>query len=145
MDERERAIEKWSSVIGGMGLTGSKADWMSQYAGLHSQNEASVDSSPTSDAVSAFPSALPMAMKVAAKTIGMDLVSVVPLNGNTGDELDRIKAEVEAENRDRKIDSITEDAEYEEMKIDEHPDFKAGPRGKLFYMDYSYGATGSGI
>jgi hypothetical protein len=81
---------------------------------------------------------LPMAMKVAAKTVGFDLVSVVPMGSNTGDELDRIQAEVKAENRDRKIESVVDGKEYEEMKVQDHPDFKAGPRGELFYLDYAY-------
>ena len=66
-------------------------------------------------------SVLPMVMKVAAQTVGLDLVSVLPMNNNTDDELTIIKAEVEAENRNRKIDSLIEGNEYEEMKITEHP------------------------
>jgi hypothetical protein len=135
-------MEKWSSVISGMGMTGSKADWMSQYAQMHHNNESLQSTQVDEVQSSTFPSVLPMAMKVAAQTIGMDLVSVVPMNSNTTDELESIKAEVAAENRERKIDSVIEGKDYEEMKLNEHPDFN-GPRGELFYLDYSYGGTQS--
>jgi hypothetical protein len=137
MEERDKMIDKWSSVISGMGMTGSKAAWMSQYAQMHADNEATISDNLVEQTT--FPSVFPMTMKVVAQTIGMDLVSVVPMNSNTTDELESIKAEVAAENRNRKIDSLIEGNEYEEMKITEHPDFNTGPRGDLFYLDYTYG------
>lgn len=122
----------------GIGLTGSKAEWMSQYAQMHTDNESTM-----SDTIeqAKFPSVFPMAVKIAAQTVGLDLVSVVPLGSNTTEELDKIKAEVDAENRDRKIDSLIESKDFEEMKVNEHPDFVPGPRGDLFYLDYFYGGT----
>lgn len=129
MDERERIMNKWAPIMESIGLTGSKAD----------------KESATPDTVeqAKFPSVFPMAARIAAKTVGLDLVDVVPLGSNTAEELDRIKAEVEAENRDRKIVSVIEGQDYEEMKVNEHPDFVPGPRGNLFYLDYSYGGTQS--
>lgn len=85
------------------------------------------------------PSMLPIARKIAAQTIGLDLVSVVPMNGgNTSDELNRIKKEI---NRDNKIKSII-DEDYTESKIEDHPDYikPNGPRSELFYIDYEYGS-----
>jgi hypothetical protein len=32
-------MKKWSNILGSMGMTGSKADWMSQYANAHIDNE----------------------------------------------------------------------------------------------------------
>lgn len=136
MDERERIMNKWAPIMEGMGLTGSKADWMSQYAQMHEDNETAMPDSDTEQ--TKFPSVFPIATRIVAQTVGLDLVSVVPLGSNTTEELDRIKAEVEAENRDRKIDSVIEGQEYEEMKVNEHPDFVPGPRGDLFYLDYNY-------
>lgn len=136
-------MDKWKGIIDSIGLTGSKADWMSQYTRIHHNNE-SLQSTPVDEVQSStFPTVLPMAMKVAAQTVGLDLVSVVPMNSNTTDELESIKAEVAAENRERKIDSVIEGKDYEEMKLNEHPDFNGGPRGELFYLDYSYGGTQS--
>lgn len=133
-NDKDRAMKKWGAILGNMGMTGSKTDWMSEYAQMHLESEVGQigNTGPIGDLV------LPMAMKVAAQTVGLDLVSVVPMGSNTGDELDRIQAEVTAENRDRKIESVVDGKEYEEMKIQDHPDFKAGPRGELFYLDYAY-------
>jgi hypothetical protein len=71
---RKDTQNKWDNLIGNMGLTGSKATWMSQYAGLQSQ----------SITQSNFPSMFPIAMKVAAQTVGLDLVSVKPLPAPSG-------------------------------------------------------------
>jgi len=137
---KEEILQKWAPIIESMGVTGSKADWMSQYVEMHSLNENTLQSSTQSVEM---PSLLPIAKKIAAQTIGLDLVSVKPLGGNSQEEIDRIKNEVKTENRDRKIDAITENKDFEEMNIEEHPDFEKGPEGKLFYMDYQYGGTSS--
>lgn len=73
---RKDIQDKWDNLIGNMGLTGSKANWMSQYAGLQSQTTTSTSSS--------FPSMFPISMKVATQTIGLDLVSVKPLPAPSG-------------------------------------------------------------
>lgn len=142
MNEREKMINKWAPIIGGLGLTGSKAEWMSQYVQMHADNESVL---PGTEGQAKFPSVFPIATKIAAQTVGLDLVSVVPMGSNTTEELDRIKAEVDAENRDRKIDSVIECKDFEEMKVNEHPDFVPGPRAELFYLDYSYDGTQSSI
>ncbi len=90
-----------------------------------------------------FPSLLPIAIRVASQTVGSDLVSVSPLSSGLSDEeLNRIKNEVIQENRDRKIDSVVNDEVFNEMKVEEHPDYKKFPGGSLMYLDYHYGATG---
>jgi len=124
-------MDKWKALLNTSGLTDSKTDWFSQYVDMES------NSVGTQSSVS-FPTVLPMTMKIATQTVGLDLVSVLPMNNNTEEEITIIKAEVEAENRNRKIDSLIEGTEYEEMKITEHPDFEQGPRGDLFYLDYVY-------
>lgn len=73
---KEDTQDKWDNLIGNMGLTGSKATWMSQYAGLQSQTTTSTSSS--------FTNMLPIAMKVAARTVGLDLVSVQPMSAPLG-------------------------------------------------------------
>jgi hypothetical protein len=80
---------------------------------------------------------LPLPMKVSAKTIGLDLPDVVPM----GATLD-LTAEVRRINRGRKIEAVVEGKPYEEMMVQDHPDYR-GPSGSLFYLDYSYGATPS--
>lgn len=70
MNKRKETEDKWNKIIGNIGLTGSQATWASQYAGLQSQ----------STTQSNFPSMFPIAMKVAAQTVGLDLVSVKPMS-----------------------------------------------------------------
>jgi hypothetical protein len=38
-----------------------------------------------------------------------------------------------------------EDKEFEEMKVEDHPDYikPKGPLGQLFYLDFQYGGTES--
>ena len=139
---KQEAIKKWGAILDGMGLTGSKADWMSQYAEMHSSSEAAL----SNDTVEDFPALLPIAMKIAAQTIGTDIVPVVPIGGgNTSEEMEEIRKEVKIENRDRKIESIVEGKDFEEMKVQDHPDYikPQGPSGQLFYLDFKYGGTES--
>ena len=142
---REEAMKKWAPILSGMGLTGSKADWMSEYAEMHAKNEQSNERS--SEEVEDFSTLLPIAMKVAARTIGTDLVTVAPIGGgNTPDELREIREDVKIENRDRKIEAVVEGKEFEEMKVEDHPDYvkPTGPSGQLFYMDFKYGTQSDG-
>jgi hypothetical protein len=135
---KEDTIKKWAPILESVGITGSKADWMSEYAEMHSKNETTLSNTTTED----FPTLLPMAMKVSAQTIGTDLFSVMPIGGgNSGTEMESIRQDVKIENRDRKIESIVEDKEFEEMKVEDHPDYRKskGPSGQLFYMDFKYG------
>ena len=139
---KEDTIKKWAPILESMGMTGSKADWMSEYAEMYSKNETTLSNTNTED----FSTLLPMAMKVSAQTIGTDLVSVAPIGGgNSGPEMESIRQDVKIENRDRKIESIVEDKEFEEMKVEDHPDYikPKGPSGQLFYMDFKYGGTES--
>ena len=143
---KEETLKKWDSVLSGMGMSQEKKEWMSQYAELHATNE--IVTTPDSIITSQpdYGSLLPIAMRVAAQTIGQDLVSVQPMGGgNSGDEMKKIKQEVKIENRDRKIDALVEGKEFNEMKPEDHPDYKEskGPIGQLFYMDMVYGSTNS--
>lgn len=142
---KEDLFNKWAPIIGSMGLTGSKADWLSEYSNnLQNQNLSVYDNTLVgtpiaSDGTQSFPSLLPIAMQIAAKTIGVDLVSVVPL-GISSEDYERMKAEIKAENRDAKIDAVIDDKEYIEKELRDHPDYgKGGPSGQLFYMDFKYG------
>jgi len=139
---KEETMKKWAPILEKMGMTGSKADWMSEYAEMHSKNETTLSNTTTED----FQTLLPIAMKVSAQTIGTDLVTVAPIGGgNTSDKLKEIREDVKIENRDRKIESIVEDKEFEEMKVEDHPDYikPKGPSGQLFYLDFQYGGTES--
>ena len=144
---KEDTIKKWAPILESMGMTGSKADWMSEYAEMHSKNETTLSNTTLSNTTAEdFPTLLPMAMKVSAQTIGTDLVTVAPIGGgNSGPEMESIRQDVKIENRDRKIESIVEDKEFEEMKVEDHPDYIKSkvPSGQLFYLDFTYGGTES--
>lgn len=139
---KDDLMKKWAPIIDSMGATGSKADWLSQYAQMQSNNESIEENTLISDTTTEFTSILPMAMKVSSKTIGMDIVSVQPLAspGMSQEEVDRINNEIKKENRDGKIDALIEGKDFKEMKPEEHPDWKPGPTGQLFYMDFKYGS-----
>ena len=129
--DKENLIKKWSPILDSMGVTGSKADWMSEYAQTY-QDNTKIEESTSMEFL------LPIAMRLADRTIGQDLVNVNPLGSINYEEIDRIKNEVKSENRERKIDALTENKEFEEMKLEDHPDYKIGPTGQLFYLDFKF-------
>jgi len=146
LPSKEDTLKKWAPILESMGMTGSKADWMSQYANAHIDNERERDNKINqileSNTDNEFPSLLPIAMKISARTVGMDIVPVQPLSapmsGMSQEERERIEAEVKGENRDGKIDALIEGKEYTEKKVEDHPDYR---EGGLFYIDYTYGGT----
>jgi len=109
-----QVFETWSPILEEKtGITeSSKLKWMSKYAHYHSLNEgfaypqASLFNTPGMGNVTPattvaggaanfyaansqgsgdkFPSLLPLAIQVAARTVGFDIVSVVPMNGPSG-------------------------------------------------------------
>jgi len=85
-----------------------------------------------------------MVTRITARTIGTDVVSVQPMSSpySNSEGFNKIIAETKTINRDKKLDSILNDEEYQEMKVEDHPDYplKLGKlvSGGLFYMDYKY-------
>jgi len=148
----QEAIDKWQPVLDSMGITGSKADWMSQYAEAHSTNQNDPNNvwqqqqtlwgQHTATSSNSFSNlAFPLVRRVMAQTLSM------------GDEklLEEAKIKVAATNRDRKIDSILSDADYEELKLEDTEEYQeylksgldsvkplSAPTGQLFYLDYKY-------
>jgi hypothetical protein len=109
--DKQKAVKKWSPVLENMGVTGDRVEWMSEYAEFHSINENAYANTAiagmgavTSPQPSSLPglvggfaspygggstpgsgdlgqNLLPVAMKIAAQTIGLDLVAVKPSPG----------------------------------------------------------------
>ena len=110
---KEDLIKKWSAILEPLGTTGSRS------------------------------SLLPTAMKVASKTIAMDLCFA------SQEEINEVKSRVQSENRDGKIDAVVEGGEFTEKKLEDDPEYKelmkkgvtplSMPTGQLFYLDYKYG------
>jgi hypothetical protein len=131
-------MKKWSNILGSMGMTGSQLDNLSQLA--ENQSNQILEETKTEE----FSSLFPVAMKIATQTIGQDLVSVQPMSGPGGmskEERERIESEIKQENRDSKIDALVEGTEYNEKKVEEHPDYKPGSGGQLLYFDYTYNSS----
>jgi hypothetical protein len=133
--DKAKATKKWAPVLENMGVTGDRVEWMAEYAEFHSINEnAYVNASNvaglgaiTNPTVASVPgqtiaglnntysgiagsgdvgqNLLPVAMKIAAQTIGLDLVAVKPSPGP-------------------KIDLLYIDFQYDDTKLgasDERP------------------------
>jgi len=139
---KDDLMKKWAPIFDSMGVTNSHWGNLSQLSENQSKQILEENTLASEDSNTEFPSLLPIAMKVASKTVGLDLVSVKPLaspGGMSQEEIDRINNEVKKENRDGKIDSLIEGKDFKEMKPEEHPDWKPGPVGRLMYIDFKYG------
>jgi hypothetical protein len=138
---KEEIMKKWANILGPMGMTGSQLDNLAQLA--ENQSNQILEETKTEE----FPSLLPMAMKVAAKTIAMDLCFA------SKEEIDDVKSRVNSENRDGKIEAIVEGGEFTEKKLEDDEEYKelmkkgvtpmSAPSGTLFYLDYKYGDESS--
>ena len=143
-EEKDKTYDKWAPIINSMGLTGSKADWMAEYA--NKQNETLQENTLASEGTTDFPSLLPIAMRVAAKTIGQDIGGFA-----SKEEINSVKNRITQENRDGKIESIIDDKPFTEKKLEEDQEYKelmrkgvtpmSGPSGQLFYLDFKYGTA----
>lgn len=136
----EEIMKKWAPIFESTGVTNSHWGNLSQLAQNQQDFKVEENIQPTQDTQVIFP----LVKKIVAQTIGHGLVDVHPLgSGNSSAELERIRNEVKVENRDRLIESISEDKEFEEMKIENHPDYvkPVGPKGQLFYMDFKYNTS----
>ena len=108
--DKQKAVKKWAPVLENMGVIGDRVEWMSEMAEFHSINENAYANnaiagmgSVLAPQPSTLPGALtgtnwsgnsgtlgsgdlgqnllPVAMKIAAQTIGLDLVAVKPTPG----------------------------------------------------------------
>ena len=141
--DKQKAVKKWSPVLENMGVTGERVDWMAEYAEFHSINENAYANASNvagmGGVVAAQPSTLsgstiggnwgnnggslgngdvgqnllPVAMKIAAQTIGLDLVAVKPSPGP-------------------KIDLL-----YVDFRYDDNPLDSDGERPQVFKFTHS--------
>jgi hypothetical protein len=156
--DKDKILKKWSSILDDADIPEEKKGWMSQYAEMHKINENNNiinetmqpgDEKEGEGDFSDF-NLLPVAMKVAAKTIGQDLVSVNPMDptGIPDDELERVKVRIKKENRQAKIDSVVDEKEFVEKQLEDDKEYKkladkyGLPKGNIFYLDYRYGDEG---
>ena len=131
----EETMKKWTTALGAMGVTGSQLNNLAQLA--ENQSNHIVEETKTEE----FP-LLPIAMKVAAKTIAMDLCFA------SQEEINEVKSKVQSENRDGKIEAIIEGGEFTEKKLEDDEEYKKlmkkgvtpmpAPSSNLFYLDFKY-------
>lgn len=80
---------------------------------------------------------LPIVMRIDTRTIAMDLVTVKPMSVTKNES---ILSEVKQINRNLKIDSIVNNVDYKEMKVEDHPEYNPP---YMSYLDMVYGGTPS--
>ena len=139
---KEDIINKWSSILGPMGMTGSQLDNIAQLVENQS-NHILKENTLTTDTTSLdFPSLLPIAMRVSSKLISNELIFA------SQEEIEEVKKKVQTENRDGKIEAIVEGSEFTEKKLEDDEEYKklmkkgvsplSAPSGVLHYLDYIY-------
>jgi len=68
---------------------------------------------------------LPLVTKAFVGSVALDLVPVIPMDGsNSPDEFKKMRSDIKIENRERRIDSVIGGIKIEEMKIEDHKDYK---------------------
>lgn len=130
--DNNKIRNKWGSALSSMGLTGSKLDLMSKYANQHALQE---DKSPDY-------SILPIALRITPRTVAQDLVFA------SKDEIDSVKSRIVKENRSGKIESIINDKDFTEKKLEDDDEYKGlmkkgvepmrVPSNSFLYLDYKY-------
>lgn len=135
----DKLLEKWAPIL-------EQHNQSQKWDPISSSYHGGIDPVNGSE----FPPLLPIAMKIGGCR-------------NSPKELEKIKGEVAQENRDRAIDSVLENKEFNPTTIEEHPDYKEGygtiaqdlvsiqplstcigmPKMDLLYLDYQYGGTSS--
>jgi hypothetical protein len=150
-EKKAEMQNKWAPVLENMGIKDEKKkDWLSQYAEHHSLNEKNFgEGAELGNQVATTPTdfsgnLLPVAMKVAAQTIGQDLVAVKPMKGVGGlskEEQAKVDGELKRINRNSKLDTIMNDNEHKDREdLNEEEYEKIGvekpitPIGKLMYL-----------
>lgn len=154
--DKEKITKKWAPILEDMDVSEDKKGWLSEYAEIHQINENNMnidgglqppsDDDETNDISYGFPTLLPTVMKVAAKTIGQDLVYVKPMDSIPTEDLERIITRIKQENRQEKIDYILDEREFIENELENDKEYqelceKYNPKGTLMYLDYKYGSN----
>ena len=130
--------DKWKTALEGMGITGSKADFLSEYTESHSKDEVSQNEESSDFSNLLFP----LVKRVSVKTLASDLSFA------SKEEINEVKNRIQVDNRDGKIDAVFEDKDFVEKKLEDDEEYKklmkkevtpmSAPTGSLFYLDFKY-------
>jgi hypothetical protein len=165
--DKEKALKRWKPILDSLNVTDEdKRLWMCEYAEMQKLIEEDKrnfnfpikpgdDLVPPHEPGDPFDSSslsqnlLPVAMKIAAQTIGMDLVTVNPMSSPKLGGVPELNEEKYLNERRKKIlddvfddnsDDLNDDIKETDFKnLDEiKKDFMEGGSGLLFF-DYKYG------
>ena len=165
--DREKALKNWKPILDSLNVDDeNKRLWMSEYAEMQKYIEEEKrnfnfplqpgdDFVPTHEPDDPFDSSdlsqnlLPVAMKIAAQTIGMDLVTVIPMSSPSLGGVPELNEEKYLNERRKKIledvfddnsDDLNDNIKETDFKNldDIKKDFMEGGGG-LLYFDFKYG------
>ena len=135
---KDKILEKWSSIINPIYTTSNTGtSWLEQYTQLHTSNILTNSTiqpfSGTTGDFSNFPNITPIAQRICAKTLGMDLVTVKPMEMSTEPgKSEKQQLRQDRANKIRVIEGNKPDIEL--------PDDIEIPHGvELLYIDFQYG------
>ena len=154
MLDKDKALEKWKPILENMGVTGSRADWMSEYAEQHSLIENQIIKKEARN------TKIDELLGTQSEYSGLTFPFVKRVFASTladGNELEvrRVTEERERiikDNREGKIKSVLFDEDFEPEEVPEIPEAYGGiipitpmpgPKIDLMYIDFQYGGTSS--
>lgn len=159
---KEEIHNKWKPILDKINVEEeNKRQWMSEYTEMMSMLEIDKNNDqPIStdnwcvgmSGDSSMENLLPVAMKIAAKTIGMDIVSVNPMTSPSLGGVPELNEEKYVNERRKLIlDDIFNEEEIDFDKKDDETDFKKledikkdfMEGGGLFFVDYIFGSSGN--
>ena len=130
--DKAKTQEKWKPILDALNISDDKKDWLSEYAELHSnQQDLTIASlGATGNTWNDTSNLLPVSMKVAAQTIGLDLVAVKPMGYGPR----KSKKQQQKEDRINKLRKL--EGKDPDVVL---PNDEEGPIITIINMDFVYG------
>jgi hypothetical protein len=133
--DKESLYKKWAPIINSLNIQDKeKKKWLSEYAESIEEKIENDDSTPSGVTSSFDGILLPIAMKIAAQTMGLDLLDELDEEKYTNEKRKKILEDIFNE-----VD--TDYQKLEDMKKEFTKSFGEplnAPSGTLFYMDFKY-------
>jgi len=157
--DKEKSLEKWKSILDSLNLTDEdKRNWVTEYV-QKNFNYPILDGDdfvPPEDNLKnniKDVNLLPMAMKIAAQTIGVDLVAVKPMSGPSlagtpelneekyiNERRKNVLEDIFGETDDLDFDKLDEIKDTDFDKLDKLKDeFMEPGKNGLLFLDFNYG------
>lgn len=143
---KNKILNKWKPIIESLDLSEDKKNWLEEYAELHHNAEYNFDfpinnldlsSGDTKNLYFPTTPIVPLAQKIAAQTIGLDLVTVHPIGTKPGkSEKQKLR-----ESRLNKLRSLK--GEEPNVVLPNDITVYDSPTPALFYLDFVYTSSGN--